>query len=220
MTYGVLIASEDGTPYITEESTPISLQGKYSGSGNGSVTITANINTEDVTIPFCYATADAYFTYGISGNVITVSARQTVGQSTNFTAFLYLFTTREQVPPEWGVAIWDKNFKCILTNETRVLTDVRTIGTKGGADSGLNLNVNRVGKWAIVPDLAGYAVGVINTGQGPRPIQVQFSFTASYNGSVTAIKPVMNEAAPSGTGNISYIDSKCIIRAIDASRYD
>lgn len=220
MTWGALITSDDGTPFITEESTPISLQGKYSASGSTIATVTVTINTEDVVLPFAVATGDAYFTYKISGTTLTVNAQRRVGDSGNFTLTVYVFTTRAQIPPSWGIAIWDKNGKCILTNETRVLTDIQIIGTKGGSDSGFNLNTTKSGKWAIVPDLAGYVVGVIQTGGGPRPVQIQYAFTASYNGSTTSIKPVMSESPPTGSGNVSYIDSKCAIRAIDVSRYE
>lgn len=216
MTWGALIAADDGTQFITEESMPISLQGIYTGSGTGYVTLTIPIKTDDVVLPFCLATGDIFFSYTISGTTLSVMARANSTDNAQFTVTCYVFTTQEQPLPAWGMALWDKNGKCILTNETKVLTDIVTIGTKGGGDSGLNLNSTRNGKWAILPELAGFYVGVYQQ----RPFQIGVGFAAKYNGSTTYIHGVMSTPVPPGGQLGTPLDAKTIVRAIDVSRYD
>lgn len=216
MAWGALITADDGTQFITEESTPISLQGIYTGSGSGYVTLTIPIKTDDVVLPFCLATGNIVFSYSISGTTLTVMAYANSADTAQYTVTCYVFTTREQPLPKWGVAVWDKNGKCILTNETKVLTDIVTIGVKGSATSGLNLTSTRNGKWAILPELAGFYVGVYQQ----RPIQIAAGFTANYNGSTTAIKSVLVTQPPHDAQIGAPLDTKTVVRAIDVSRYD
>lgn len=216
MTWGALIAADDGTQFITDDSTPISLQGIYSGSGSSYVTLTIPIKTEDVVLPFCLASGNIIFSYSISGTTLSVMARANSADTAQFTVTCYVFTTREQLLPAWGMAIWDRNGKCILTNETKVLTDIVTIGVKGSASSGLNLTSTRNGKWAILPELAGFYVGVYQQ----RPIQIAAGFTANYNGSTTVIKSILVTQPPHDAQLGAPLDTKTIVRAIDVSRYE
>ncbi|WP_054178587.1 hypothetical protein [Trabulsiella odontotermitis] len=216
MTWGVLLTTEDGVPFLTDESTPISLQGKYSASGSGNVSVTITVDTDDVAMPFCVSTADTFFAYSLSGTSLTVTAYPISTFSGSYTLTCYLFTTRAQPLPGWGLAIWDKNGKCILTNETRVLTDIVSIGTKGGANSGLNLSDTRSGKWGIIPELAGFYVGVYQQ----RPFQIGIGMAAKYNGTSTVIHPVMSVPVPVGGQLGTPLDAKTVVRAIDLSKYD
>lgn len=216
MKWGALITADDGTEFITDESTPVSLQGIYSASGSRTVTLSVPVNTEDVVLPFCLSTGDTYFTYGISGSTLSVTAQSNDADSSAFTFTCYVFTTRAQTLPAWGAAIWDKNGKCILTNETRVLTDIVNIGTKGSTNSGMNLTSTRAGKWAILPEVAGFYVGVVQQ----RPFQIGCGFAARYNGSSTYIHPVMGSTVPAGGQLGTPLDMKTIVRAIDVSRYE
>lgn len=216
MNWGALITADDGTAFITDESTPISLQGIYTASGSRTVTQSIPVNTDDVVLPFCLATGDAYFTYGINGSILNVTAQTNDSNSSPFSFTCYVFTTRAQPVPAWGVAIWNKNGKCILTNETKVLTDVVNIGTKGGSSSGMNLTSTKAGKWAIIPEAAGFYVGVIQQ----RPFQIGVGFTARYNGSNTVITGIMGSTVPAGGQLGTPLDMKTAVRAIDVSRYE
>ncbi|MFD2022208.1 hypothetical protein ACFSKS_27355 [Pseudocitrobacter faecalis] len=88
------------------------------------------------------------------------------------------------------MAIWDANGKCILTNETRILTDLTQIGVPGGsANNGVNINYTMAGKYAIVPQAAGYRVAVSSSGTLQTPI----GMCCYYNGTNTLISARMGE---------------------------
>ncbi|MDU3815812.1 MAG: hypothetical protein E7G60_05515 [Pantoea sp.] len=214
--FGALITADDGTSFITDESTPISLQGVYTKEGSSKVTQTITVNSEDVVLPFCVSTWNTFFSYNITGQTLTVNAFATSGDSSVFSFTCYVFTTRAQPIPKWGVAIWDTKGKCILTNETKVLTDIITVGQRGGANSGLNINQTLPGKIAILPDIAGFWVGVYMQ----RPIQIGLAMGARFDGKNTTIAPVTSSAPPSGAQMGAPLDSKVSVRAIDVSRYE
>lgn len=220
MSWGALITADDGTPFITDESTPINLAGKYTNTGTSGASVSVTVDTSLVLLPFVLTNVEAYITYSISGSTLTVTAQQTVGKTDSVTLTVYLFSTKAQTPPAWGAAAWDKNGKCILTNETRVLTDVQIVGTKGQSTAGVNINTSKAGKWAIVPDWAGYIVGVVQTGGGPRPVQIYIGFTAVYNGATTRFYSIYAETPPTGMQSGNIINSMSALRIIDASRYD
>lgn len=220
MTWGLYIAAADGTPYITDESEPISLVNKQTTTGTGSATVSLTVDSNLVALPFVVTSKEAYVTYSISGSTLTITATQQVGKSESLTLWVYLFSTQAQIPPAWGMAIWDKNGKCILTNETRVLTDVQVIGTKGQATAGVNINVTKAGKWAMVPDWAGYFVGVVSTGGGPRPVQIYVGFTAVYDGTNTHFYSFYAELPPTNIISGNILNSMSALKVIDASRYD
>ncbi|HFE0235244.1 TPA: hypothetical protein ACF8KN_004079 [Salmonella enterica] len=215
-TYGALLTTPDGVQFVTPNTTPIALEKKLTATGSGIATITTTFNTEDVVMPFCCTTgAEAYFTYTISGNTISVQARQTVGQSQSLTLHLYLFTTKAQVPPAWGMAIWDKNGKCILTNETKILTDITTGGIVGEVNSGVNLDITTTGKKAIAPQAAGFMVAVSSGGALQSPI----GNTCYFNGASSRMRTMLAETPPTGW-NRQVIDFKTSVKYIDASYYD
>lgn len=216
MNWGALITADDGTQFITDESTPISLQGIYTASGSNTVTQVIPYDTSDVVLPFCVSTGNNFFAYGISGNTIQVTAQAADTDNSPFTFSVYLFTTRAQPVPSWGVAIWDRNGKCILTNETKVLTDIQNQGTKGTNDSGLGMSRTLPGKWAILPEVAGYIVGVIQQ----RPFQIGIGFASRYDGANTYIVPVQSSSIPAGGQPTGSLDAKTVVRAINVSRYE
>lgn len=216
MNWGALITADDGTQFITDESTPVSLQGIYTASGSSLVTQVIPFDTSDVVLPFCISTGNTYFSYGISGNNIQVTAQAADTDSAAFIFTVYLFTTRAQPVPSWGVAIWDKSGKCILTNETKVLTDIQNLGTKGASDSGLGLTRTMAGKWAILPEVSGYIVGVIQQ----RPFQIGVAFASRYDGINSYINPVQSSSFPAGGQVTGSLDAKTIVRAINVSRYE
>ncbi|MBU4683253.1 hypothetical protein KC222_14665 [Cedecea davisae] len=216
MSWGMLLTTNDGNTFITDESTPISLLGRYSSSGSRSVTINITVNTDDIVLPFCVSTGDTFFSYSLIGSSLSVTASSNTSDEAVFTFTCYVFTTREQPLPRWGMAIWDKNGKCILTNETRVLTDIVTIGTKGASPSGLTLSDTRPGKWAILPELSGFYIGVYQQ----RPFQIGVGFAAKYDGSTTKIHPVMAGTVPPGAQLGTPLDARTTVRAIDVSRYE
>ncbi|WP_158783269.1 hypothetical protein [Pantoea sp. BAV 3049] len=215
MSYGVYLTTTDGRPFITPESTPVSLLTKVTASGNGSASTTVSVDTSLVNIPFILSDAPAFVGVGYGANQLTVSAHRMddSGGAVNLQA--YIFSVVPPALPKWGIALWDATGKCILTNETRVLRDVTTIGSKGDDSAGININQSIAGKWAIMPDIAGYLYGVYQQ----APIVIVQGFYAQYNGASTQVSSVLASSIPTGTQG-SITNSKNSIRAIDASLYD
>jgi hypothetical protein len=59
-----------------------------------------------------------------------------------------LFSHRQK--PDYGLAVWDASGTLILTNETRTLSDVVTLGTAGvDASSGYNINTTLAGNGPV-----------------------------------------------------------------------
>lgn len=218
MAYGAYLATAGGVEFVTPETTSIALERKLTASGSGQyVTVTATVNTDDIVLPFCVTRGGpAFFEYVINGNNITISARQTVGMYANITLEVYLFTTKAQNPPEWGMAVWDSSGKCILTNETRILTDLTQIGVPGGsANNGVNINYTMPGKYAIVPQAAGYRIAVSSSGTLQTPIGI----CCYYDGTNSTISARLGEIPP-GSWTPSGVDFHTTTTAINAVNYD
>lgn len=218
MAYGAYFVTSDGVEFVTPDTTSIALEKKLTASGSGQfVTVSTTVSTEDIILPFCVTTGGpAFFEYSISGSTLTISARQTVGLLTNITLEVYLFTTKTQPLPAYGMAIWDANGKCILTNETRILTDLTQIGVPGGsANNGVNINYTMAGKYAIVPQAAGYRVAVSSSGTLQTPI----GMCCYYNGTNSLISARMGEIPP-GSWTPSGVDFHTTTTAIKTANYD
>lgn len=214
--YGVYLTTTDGRPFITPETTPVSLLGKYTASGDGVATAVITIDPSVINIPFVLSDAPAVHSVGYSGTQMTVrSSRQdSTGGAVNMQ--LYVFSIKAPTLPKWGVAIWNAAGKCILTNETRVLRDIVTIGTKGDpGTSGTSINQTRAGKWAIMPELAGNLAGVINQ----SPFSIPQIFFSRYDGTNTQISSVLATTPPTG-GQGTTTSAQSSVKAIDASLYD
>ena len=218
MAYGAYLSTDDGVEFFTTETTSIALDQKLTASGSGQfITVNATVKTEDIILPFCVTSGGpAFFEYSITGNKITISARQTVGLYKNIGLEVYLFTTKAQIPPSWGMAIWDANGKCVLTNETKILTDIRQIGVPGGsANNGANINYTLPGKYAIVPQAAGYRVAVSSSGTLQTPI----GMCCYYDGNNSIISARLGEIPP-GSWTPSGVDFHTTTTAINTASYD
>lgn len=214
--YGAYLTTTDGRAFITDDSYPLALVNKGSASGTGSLTVTFTKNSNETLMPFAYTTTDASISMGINNNVVSISSHPLTGNNANYQLVVYFFGSRIQTPPAWGMAVWNDKGECILTNETRVLTDVTQILNQGDANAGVNMNQTRTGKIAIQPCYAGLYAGVV---QG-RPIQIPAAMAANYNGTSTRMFAMMAAAPPSG-GQISLaFDSKSPIVSINAANYD
>lgn len=215
-TYGVYLTTTDGRPFITSDTTPVNLLGKYTASGYGSASVNVTIDPTVINIPFVLSDSPSGSSAAYSGNVLTVKSDRTDSTGGNVSIQVYVFSIKTPVPPKWGIALWNAAGKCILTNETRVLRDIATIGTKGDDNaSGSALNTTRQGKWAIQPDLAGVVSGVVNQ----RPFTIPVIFYAQFNGVNTTIGSVW-AATPPTSGQGTLTSTRNSVRAINASLYD
>jgi hypothetical protein len=220
--WGALLATDNGAPFITPQSIPLALIGKQSvalKTGSGEITtISQAIPAGRPVIPFVCSTINCVLSYAVSGNTCTVSASKPEGAGTVHVDF---FTILAQPLPAWGIAIWDEQGTCILTNETRVLTDIEAIGTNGSDTAGgYNINVTRSGKVGIVPSMCGLVTGVITSG-GTRPFMSQYFFSAVVSGGSTKISVATSNGTPSGPiTNIAYHNMRNRVYALNLDNYD
>lgn len=221
MDWGALLVTENGAPFITPQSIPLAMYSKKSAAistSSGAVTtISQALPAGRPVIPFVYTTISCVVSYTVVGNVCNVTLSNSSGAGT---AYVYFFTIFQQTLPDWGIAIWDEQGVCILTNETRVLTDIQAIGTNGSDSAGFSINTTLSGKFGIVPSTSGLATGVIIDG-GTRPWSSQYFFSAVFNGTTTQIGQAMNGgSAGSGVSNLVYHNMKNSVYALNLANYD
>lgn len=229
MSYGAFI-DVNGNPFITPLSTPFALYAKGTiQSVNVSSSQVAeryvNIPTGVPVIAFCkttntgQGTALSAFTFRDGANVGTVYIRGTNPANQSYTLTYYIFAIFEQRLPDWGMAIWDGSGKLILTNETRVLSDLVTVGTPGYAGGGLNIDSTLVGSYAVVPTILGnyqIQMGTLPTGQ-PIIGNSTAGTSCRYNGYTTRI----NAAATTAAGQVfNTTNNGNVITAINTAAYD
>lgn len=229
MSYGAFI-DVNGNPFITPLSTPFALYAKGTiQSVNVSSSQVAeryvNIPTGVPVIAFCkttstgQGTALSAFTFREGSNVGTVYIRGTNPANQSYTLTYYIFAIFEQSLPDWGMAIWDDSGKLILTNETKVLSDLVTVGTPGYAGGGLNIDSTLSGSYAVVPTILGnyqIQIGTLPTGQ-PIIGNSTAGSSCRYNGSTTRI----NAAATTQAGQVfNTTNNGNVITAINTAAYD
>lgn len=190
--FGAMILMDNGNPFVTPQSTPFCLYGKYtfpSASNGSSQQVSQNIpiNTSYPVMVFLKTTNTAQPTAVIShrvGSNIYISGVNPYNQS--FTLTVYIFAIFPQALPSWGFAIWDATGKLVLTNESRVLSDLQTVGTPG-ADGGINIDQTLSGSWAVSPAMLGSSIIVNNNTQPPTIYNITAYTACRYNGSNTRI---------------------------------
>ena len=217
--WGALLTTENGSPFITPQSIPLALYSKktVNVASNSGAIITETFSAGRPIIPFVISTVPCISSYVASGSTCSVTVTSFPSSGT---VTVYFFTIFPQPLPDWGIAIWDENGTCILTNETRVLTDVAAIGTSGSdASGGYNINTTRSGKWGIVPSLCGLVTGIIGTSQ-PRPYMAQYSFCAIWNGSSTNIKSHVSQQPDGAVSGTAYHNMRNRVYALNLQGYD
>ncbi|QBQ81502.1 membrane associated protein [Escherichia phage vB_EcoS_G29-2] len=209
--YGAMLSLSNGNPFITPKSTPFCLYGKYTYSSSGTSayhSASANIplNQSYPCMAFIKTTntqqPTALIAYRNGGNIY-VNGGNPYGQS--FTMTVYIFAIFPQTLPKYGMAIWDASGKLVLTNESRVLTDLVTIGTPGSS-GGTNIDQTLSGSYAVCPSRLGAVVGM-----GASDIYT----SCRYDGSSTRIGAARTTP---GTGSITNNGNSII--AIRTDIYD
>jgi len=220
--WGALLTTDNGAPFITPQSIPLALVSKKTATiatASGAVTtITQEFTSGRPIVPFVCTSVNCVVSYSVSGATCSVRISNPRGAGT---AYVYFFTIFAQTLPDWGIAIWDENGVCILTNETRVLTDIEAAGTSGSdTASGYNINITKTGKYGIIPAICGLVTGIITSG-GTRPFSSQFHFSAVWNGSNTVLNnSSTNGPPPVGTLNVTYHNMRNQVYALNLSSYD
>ena len=153
-----------------------------------------------------------------SGNTITIDFLR---PNATGTAYVYFFSIFPQTKPDYGLAVWDASGTLILTNETRTLSDVVTLGTAGvDASSGYNINTTLAGKWACMPAMLGLITGVISAGGQPQPYSAIYKSMAKLEGSNTRIFARPQTTPGGNLQNVTYSNLKNVIMAINCDNYD
>ncbi|EFB4108335.1 hypothetical protein C0X82_000860 [Escherichia coli O53] len=219
--FGALIALENGNPFITPNSTPFCLYrratansantgGTYQGAS-----IDIPLDASYPAIVFCKTSAQATVGATRVGNVIKVSSSSANGYSHTLTA--YVFAIFPQTLPEWGMVIWDDKRNVVLTDESRVLSDLVTIGTPG-ANGGINIDQTLTGSYAVVPAILGSSLFQIMVQGQPVIVNVTAYAGALFNGTTTRINAV---ASQTGQGSpVGGTNTGIAITAINTAAYD
>ncbi|QBQ80873.1 hypothetical protein MM01_00038 [Escherichia phage vB_EcoS_MM01] len=203
--YGAII-DVNGNPFITPASTPFCLYRKYTFQSSGdsaahSVTQYLPFNSSYPVSVFIKTSAPgqgvaviAYnITEGPNAGTIYINGTNYAGQS--FTLTAYVFAIFPQNLPDWGMAIWDAKGDLVLTNESKVLSDLFTVNGRG-----IDIDSTYQGSVAVCPA----ALGALNVYQVQNGQQIIRSATAGvscrYNGSTTRINavPLINGTQASG----------------------
>lgn len=221
--YGAMMTLDNGNPFVTPQSTPFCLYGKYtfnSGANGSSQQVAQNIaiDASYPAIAFVKTTDTAQPTAVISyrnGGNIYVSGVNPYNQA--FTLTVYIFAIFPQSLPTWGMAIWNPSGQLVLTNESRVLTDLQTIGTPG-ANGGINIDQTISGSFAVAPTRMGQTTIVNNATQPPTIYTIDAYTSCRFNGSSTRISAgstSVGTGSPAGGTNTGVA-----VTAINTAAYD
>lgn len=216
--FGALIDNNNGNPFVTPNSTPFVLYAKVSANSvdagadyktaNGSVDIPANYPA----MVFMRSNNRCVLAASRSGNRIVFSGSIQGRNNPHFTVTAYIFARFPQPLPRWGFAIWDASGTCILTNESKVLTDLVTVGSFGN-NGGINIDQTLPGKYAVSPMLMGATLIQIFVQGQPQIIQISAGAGAYDNGSGTRINAVATQA---GAGSVAgYQNTGVALTAIN-----
>ncbi|AXH43448.1 hypothetical protein MZUP3_240 [Erwinia phage vB_EhrS_49] len=220
-TWGAMLTDSAGVPFYIDGTMPLCLISNqtYSLNIGGGTVASQPIHANDGAVRFVFVNSpdpNVYFWYAYDSisNVWSIYAS---GPGT-FKINVYIFGYQYQTPPRWGVAIWDAQGRCVITNETKVLRGLNTIGTEGADSAGYNINTTLTGNIAVAPTMLGSVTGIIQSG-GTRPFESRYYTSAYYNGSSTYIRAMMTDTVTGGVQNITYTNFKNRIITADMSKY-
>ncbi len=221
--YGALISLPNGNPFITPDSTPMTLYRKVTvnstfGGNFNSASASVTIDGQKGGIAFARTSAPAKISASKSGNTFNVDASNYRGSA--FVLEAYFFAIYPLTLPAWGVAIWDAEGTLVLTNESRVLSDLTTIGSPGAVSGGLNIDTYMAGKWAVNPMGLGSVILHAGSAPGGQPIfqSVDVGTGCHDDTGGTRIRGQSSTTASGAT--IGSTNSGIVITAINTAAYD
>jgi len=226
MAYGAMLTDSAGIPFYIGDTMPLTLLEKRvlnvpAVSGSGTV---INIFNNDGVVRFVFANSNAAQGNGLNTcEVLELSggvwSLRCAGPAR--TVNVYIFGYQFQPVPAWGIQINDSQGRCILTNETKVLSDVQKLGNEGSErESGLNANFTLSGEWAVAPVYTGNYTGTVSIGGQVYPVVSQYASSARFNGSTTQITSgyVGNSSSGGGgTGTLTNYRNRLV--AVNVQRY-
>lgn len=220
MSYGAILTDDNGVPFYIDGTMPLTLLERRDIIPTGSDSRTL-LYPNDGAIRFVFINSNVdQNSVGASGLLLTNGNWYLRSSNSGSVVSVYIFGYKFQPVPSWGIQINDAQGRCILTNESKVLRDLRQLGDSNNPNnSGYLLDVTLPGAWAVAPAMTGYFAGVVNQGNQPRPVVAAFYTDARYNGSTTRIKSGAIGNLEGGVSNATYSNYRNTITAIDVSRY-
>ena len=229
--YGALLALANGATFVTPQSTPLALYTVRTISSqkinDGLASASTVISLPDISqpvIPFVMTNkpeqGGVALSAGKTASGLSVSGNNVIGNGQfTLTVFVFTFFQQPMPNPPWGMAIWDAAGKLILTHETKVLTDLQTIGSWGN-DGGYNIDTTVSGRWAVVPACCGHILWQFNAGgPGGAIMPVPGGFGAMFDGTNTRIagQPF---SSPGGQATpVGSINAGNPVIALEVSKY-
>ncbi|MCK2177888.1 phage tail protein [Enterobacter asburiae] len=135
----------------------------------------------------------------------------------SFTLTAYVFAIFPQKLPAWGFAIWNATGKLVLTNESRVLSDLQTVGD-AGANGGINIDQTLSGSWAVAPAQLGQTIITNNATKPPTIYTINAYSSCRFNGGSTRINA---GGTSTGTGSPGGgTNTGTSLTAINTAAYD
>lgn len=215
MSYGVLLTTDTGDVWVSPESIPLALLTKKTATVvNGSAQVIQTFDSSQPIIPFVYCSSVGTLKMDIVNGTCTINLTNALSGARIEVYFFSIFT---QPLPDYGLAIWNKNGTCILTNETKTLADLVRVGGSGTAsDNGIGTNAWYSGKWACIPQYMGIAVGIIHSG-GTRPWQSNYRAIAHAEKGGSRVIAYGDGGSPTGVENLGFTDGhgNVIITRVD-----
>lgn len=220
MSWGALFVDNEGVPWATPESTPMSLVKKigldHSGSG-----------TDEIDVDFSKPVVFAMLAN--SNRVISSVSRSESGRALitsklitgdgDYAIDVYVFSTQTQPAVKFGINIFDAQGLCIQTNETKVMPAPVRLGVPGSDEAGYNVRANLSGRWAIIPETTGYVTAVVPAGGGMRPFQQPISSFAAFDSEKTQIYSGAWDIPGASAQNITYYNSRDSVYVINVSEF-
>lgn len=217
--YGAMLTDSQGVPFYVGGTRPLTLLSKttYSIPGSSS-TNSWNLYQNDGAVRFTFIQSNGSDATKAEWLQLDAGIWKLYATGGTRNVTVYIFGYKTQPVPKWGVAIYNESGECILTNESKVLKDVREFGNPASdSQSGYNIDVSLSGSWAVAPTYTGIFAGVDNSTGQPRPIVIVFYAAAVVSGGNTKITS-HTAGSGAGTGG-SYANARNTITAIDVSKY-
>lgn len=215
--YGAMI-DVNGNPFITPNSTPFALytRSEFNSYANGNTQETNNVSYID--LPADYPVSVFCRTEGNSspaGIVSYLDGRRirilSNSRGSAYKLIAYVFAIFPQTLPRWGMAIWNASGELILTNETKVLSDLETV------PGGININTSKGGAWASSGGQAGSVIILVpQPGGGSFPQSFPILTGCRYDGTNTYFQAFQTQEGQTQ----GYTDNGTSITVINTANYD
>lgn len=221
MAFGALLTDDQGVPFYIDGTRPLTLINRITvnvSSGGGTV-YSQDLYADDGTERYVFIQSNNADTSSAEWLQLDNGVWRIYSTASNKTITVFIFGYANQPVPAWGVAIWDASGNCILTNESKVLRDVTSLGDISNANaSGYLYSGTLGGSWAVAPVATGILTAVDNSSGQPRPVTVYFYSSAYYNGTNTVINS-HGDRSVAGISSPVYTSARNTLTAINVARY-